>query len=80
MSLQSDVTELKIAFATMVVETSSMNEKLDKVVHSIEGNGKPGLNLRVDRLEQTGRLRSKVIWLLLAAIISAGVSAAFAGF
>ena len=80
MSLQSDVTELKIAMATMATETKAMNKKLDTVVHSIEGNGKPGLNIRVDRLEQSGRLRSKAIWLLVAAVISACVSVAFAGF
>jgi hypothetical protein len=80
MSLQSDVTDLKVAVAEMRVGTESMNKKLDKVVSAIDGNGKPGLTTRVDRLEQSSRLRGKVIWLVVAAIISACVSVAFAGF
>lgn len=51
---------------------ASHNEKLDTVVKSVDnlrevllGDGseqKPGLHMRVDRLEQKERLKSKVLW------------------
>lgn len=46
-----------------------INEKIDRLLHHIEGNGKPGLRIEVDRLNQFKALHSKVIWALTASII-----------
>lgn len=48
----------------------SMDEKLDKLVESVDGNGQAGLKLRVDRLEQSRAFASKVLWVLFGATIS----------
>jgi len=34
-------------------ESEVLNKKLDRVLYLLEGNGTPGLIVRVDRLEQT---------------------------
>jgi len=47
-------------------------EKLDKLDAAIRGNGKPGILLRLDRLEQDAKRQSKLIWL----IVGAGITAA----
>ena len=45
-------------------------EKLDKLDASIRGNGKPGILLRLDRLEQDAKRQSKLIWLIVGAGIT----------
>lgn len=40
---------------------NGMDQKLDKVIHAIEGNGKPGLIIRVDRVEQRWKA---IAWVL----------------
>lgn len=54
------------------VETSvdSLNEKVDRILHALEGNGTPGLKLRVDRIEQREESRAK--WLGMAVTASVG--------
>jgi hypothetical protein len=61
--------------------TSSMDEKLDRLVYALEGNGQPGLRLDVDRLKKAeadraekDRKRSNVAWAGLAAGVTALVS------
>jgi hypothetical protein len=53
-------------------------EKIDRLVHAVEGNGEPGMKIRVDRLEQTAQSNK---WLvrtigasLIAAVIGAGAT------
>ena len=46
-------------------EFAELHKKLDTLDESIRGNGKPGIQLRLDRLEQDKLTRSKVIWFLL---------------
>lgn len=72
-----DISEIKVAVATLHTEMVSVNKKLDRVVYAIEGNGKPGLNVRVDRLEQSHKLGSKFVWLVIGAIVSAGATLLF---
>ncbi len=40
-------------------------KKLDRLDEAIRGNGKPGIQLRLDRLEQSAKRQSRLIWLLL---------------
>ena len=46
-------------------EFSELHKKLDSMDEAIRGNGKPGIQLRLDRLEQERISRSKVTWFLL---------------
>jgi len=46
-------------------EFAELHKKLDILDEAIRGNGKPGLQLRLDRLEQDRLSRSKVVWFLL---------------
>ncbi len=46
-------------------EFVELHKKLDTLDESIRGNGKPGIQLRLDRLEQDKLTRSKIIWFLL---------------
>ena len=59
--------EFKIVFA-----------KLDRIDVSLRGNGKPGILLRLDRLERPERARSRVRWAVVTACIASGVGAAVA--
>ncbi|HNX25935.1 MAG TPA: hypothetical protein PKK48_00855 [Phycisphaerae bacterium] len=43
-------------------------KKIDKLDEAIRGNGKPGILIRLDRLEQAAGIHSKLIWLILGAI------------
>jgi len=44
--------------------------KLDKILKHLEGNGRDGLIVRVDRLEQTEKRRSRLVWIVAAAVIA----------
>ena len=44
--------------------------KLDKILKHLEGNGREGLIVRVDRLEQTEKRRSRLVWTVAAAVIA----------
>jgi uncharacterized protein YgbK (DUF1537 family) len=46
-------------------------EKLDKLDSSIRGNGKPGITVRLDRLEQAAKVHTRLIWVLLGAALTA---------
>ena len=54
-------------------EFQSIHTKLDKMDEAIRGNGRPGIQTRLDRLE---RLQN-FIWFLCGATLSAGIAAAF---
>lgn len=46
-------------------EFAGLHAKLDTMDEAIRGNGKPGIQVRLDRLEQDKLSRSKVVWFLL---------------
>ena len=51
-------------------EFASMHAKLDRLDEAIRGNGKPGINVRLDRLEQDARRQGRLIWLIVGAIVT----------
>ena len=60
----------------------SIHRKLDRLDEAIRGNGKPGILIRLDRLEQDAKRQAKLTWLILGAVITAlasGVVAWIAG-
>lgn len=44
--------------------------KLDKILKHLEGNGREGLIVRVDRLEQTEKRRSRLVLTVAATVIA----------
>ena len=50
-------------------------EKLDRIDVAIRGNGKPGITVRLDRLEQNAKRQSRMIWILFGAIATAAATA-----
>ena len=46
-------------------EFAELHTKLDIIDVALRGNGKPGIQVRLDRLEQEKLSRSKVTWFLL---------------
>jgi hypothetical protein len=54
-------------------EFAEVHAKLDKLDEALRGNGKPGVQLRLDRLETAERRRSRLIWLVLGAALTVAV-------
>ncbi len=52
-------------------------QKFDRLDEAIRGNGKVGIVIRLDRLEQRARRQGKLIWLLLGAVAT-GLATALA--
>ena len=51
-------------------EFQSINGKLDRLDEAIRGNGRPGIQTRLDRLERF----SHFVWFITGAAVSAGVA------
>jgi len=58
-------------------EFAELHRKLDRLDEAIRGNGKPGIIVRLDRLEQSAKSQAKIIWLLVGAV-AAGLTTAIA--
>lgn len=56
-------------------EFEEIHRKLDRLDEAIRGNGRPGITVRLDRLEQDSRRQGRLIWL----VIGAGLTAAASG-
>lgn len=41
----------------IMLHLQKLEETVDRLVHSIEGNGQPGIKIRIDRLEQNAETR-----------------------
>jgi len=48
--------------------------KLDRIDEAIRGNGKPGIVLRLDRLEQDARFYSRLVWVVIGSVATAFAS------
>ena len=49
-------------------EFAGLHTKLDTMDVALRGNGKPGIQVRLDRLEQERISRSKVTWFIIGCI------------
>ena len=56
-------------------EFASIHTKLDRMDESIRGNGKPGIQLRLDRLEAAEAVRSRLLWIIAGAAATLAVAA-----
>ena len=51
-------------------EFQSIHAKLDKLDEAIRGNGKVGIQRRLDRLEASESFRSKAFWIAFGAFLA----------
>ena len=56
-------------------EFASVHLKLDKLDEAIRGNGKPGIQLRLDRLESAEAVRSRLMWIIAGSTVTLAVGA-----
>jgi len=56
-------------------QLDDIERKIDEIDKAIRGNGKPGINLRLDRLEQRYKSKARVLWNVLIPIAVAVVTA-----
>ncbi|GMV98448.1 MAG: hypothetical protein AMXMBFR83_27980 [Phycisphaerae bacterium] len=56
-------------------EFVSMHAKLDRLDEAIRGNSKPGIQLRLDRLEAAEAVRSRLLWIIAGSVVSLAVAA-----
>lgn len=49
---------------------TELHAKLDRLDEAIRGNGKPGIQLRLDRLETSEHSRRKLIWLIVGCLVT----------
>ena len=62
-------------FKQCQTQFESIHDKLDRLDEAIRGNGRPGITVRLDRLEQDAKRQGKLIWL----IVGSGITAAASG-
>jgi len=53
----------------------SIHVKLDKLDEAIRGNGKPGIQLRLDRLESAEATRSRLLWIIAGSTVTLALGA-----
>lgn len=61
-------------------EFAELHAKLDRLDEAIRGNGRPGITVRLDRLEQDAKRQSKLIWLIVGSAVTAFASVLVAFF
>lgn len=57
------------------IEFAELHTKLDKLDEAIRGNGKPGIQLRLDRLESSEATRSRLLWIIAGSTVTLAVGA-----
>lgn len=63
-----------------VVESKSINEKIEDHQKKLYGNGKDGLIIVVDRLDKAKERSNKLTWVILAALIPLLISSIWNNF
>ena len=56
-------------------EFREIHTKLDRLDTAIRGNGKPGIQTRLDRLENAEKTRSRLLWIIAGALVTLAVGA-----
>ena len=54
---------------------SLIHAKLDRLDESIRGNGKPGIQFRLGRLEAAEAIRSRLLWAITVATVTLAAGA-----
>ena len=58
-------------------EFGELHAKLDRMDVAIRGNGKPGIQLRLDRIEQDTKRQARLVWLVVGAAVTLAASSAW---
>ena len=66
--------ELEIFRGACEREFEELHRKLDRLDEAIRGNGRPGITVRLDRLEQDAKRQGKLIWLIVGSAVTAFAS------
>jgi len=56
-------------------EFESIHMKLDRLDEAIRGNSKPGIQLRLDRLEAAEAVRARLMWIIAASTVTLALGA-----
>ncbi len=56
-------------------EFASIHAKLDRLDEAIRGNSKPGIQLRLDRLEAAEAVRSRLMWIIAGSTVTLALGA-----
>ncbi|MCC7350212.1 MAG: hypothetical protein IT446_06550 [Phycisphaerales bacterium] len=48
--------------------------RLEQIDQAIRGNGQPGIKIRLDRLERSAVIQSRLAWLIIGAGVAVAVS------
>ena len=56
-------------------EFTAVNAKLDRLDEAIRGNSKPGIQLRLDRLEAAAAVRSRLLWIIAGSTVTLALGA-----
>tara|TARA_R110002020_G_scaffold47968_6_gene137164 strand:+ start:343 stop:633 length:291 start_codon:yes stop_codon:yes gene_type:complete len=56
-----------------------MRLAVDGIDEALRGNGKPGVNMRLDRVEQREVSRGRLLWVAIAAVVGGWVKMLFQG-
>lgn len=71
--IHSDITDVKTEVVELrtiqTIQTTTNETRLRKLEKGVEGNGQPGLKVRVDRLERVAHWSGKLLWVLVPTII-----------
>ena len=68
------MTECASQFEQCQNHFEGIHSKLDRLDEAVRGNGRPGITVRLDRLEQDARRQGKLIWLIVGAVVTASMS------
>lgn len=48
-----------------------IKDDISRIIHVIDGNGDPGIKVKVDRLERSDRMRHRLEWAVIFTIVVA---------
>jgi len=77
--MTTEVTPIPAAVEHRLDTIDSKLDRLDEAIRGNPGNGsKPSILVRLDRLEQDAKRQSRLIWLIIGAVVTASTSGAVA--
>lgn len=69
MTMKEQIQELVTTSALQTLTLKTMQEDLHEIRHHLVGNGQPGLIKDVDRLKQSHKLRSVLLYILGTTVV-----------
>jgi hypothetical protein len=63
--------ECKAYFADGTRRMQEISDNVNKLVTWIEGNGQPGIKVRIDRLEQAHKTLTRLTWVTVTSVVGA---------